>query len=181
MAKDGFTAKVHDALSDTMNLPPEFLSFLPQFIAQNPVSTLDHGTGYEVGYDQITSPVNITGTTEASPTTVIAGSEHAFDGSPVIAEFFSPSVLPPTVASQALIIMLFEGSTEIGRWGDIRSPSASLNAIPVTLRYRFTPSAGNHTYSIEAFVSSVTGTPAIQAGAGGSAAYLPAYLRFTKV
>ena len=164
-----------------MNLPAEFLSFLPQYVAQNPVSTLDRGPGYEIGYDQITSPVDITSTTEASPTTVIAGSEHAFDGSPVIAEFFSPSVNPPTVASSALVIMLFEGSTEIGRLADIRSASTNFNAGPVASRYRFNPSAGNHTYSIAAIVGSVTGTPAIVAGAGGTADYLPAYLRFTKV
>jgi len=159
---------VHDTLivRDKIQLSPQSRSTLP---------------GAVIGYDQITTTVNITGTAEATPTTVIPGSTYIFDGAPVWAEFFSPSVNPPSVASQALIICLFEGATEICRWGDIRSASASFNANPITLRYRFTPSPGNHTYSIKAFASSVTGTPAVQAGAGGAATDMPAYLSFTKV
>jgi len=36
---DGLSDRVRDVLRDTLNLPAEFLSFLPQYIAQNPVST----------------------------------------------------------------------------------------------------------------------------------------------
>jgi hypothetical protein len=47
--------------------------------------------------------------------------------------------------------------------------------------YRFTPSAGSHTYSFGATASSTTGTPQIGAGAGGGAVQAPAFLRILKV
>jgi hypothetical protein len=52
--------------------------------------------------------------------------------------------------------------------------------VPIIARYRFTPSAANHTYSIAAWVNSTTGTPVVGAAPGNSSG-VPAYLRFTKV
>ena len=44
---------------------------------------------------------------------------------------------------------------------------------------RLTPSNASHTYSIRGFVTSGTGVAA--AGAGGSTALMPAFIRITKV
>jgi len=182
MANDGFTAKVHDALSDTMNLPAEFLSFLPQFIAQNPVPTVGDDAGKEIGYDQISSPVNIVGTTQATATTIIAGSEHEFDGSFVMAEFFSPTITTPSSGAGAnVVICLFEGSTCIGLMAVVTTPASAIAEYCITAKLRFEPSAGLHTYSIKAFATSTTGTPSVQAGSAGSGNEVPAYLQFTKV
>jgi hypothetical protein len=44
---------------------------------------------------------------------------------------------------------------------------------------RFTPTAASHTYTVTVFGSSAAG--AVGAGAGGTAAYVPAFIQFTKV
>lgn len=140
----------------------------------------DTAPGAEIGYDQITANVTITGLTDATSTTVIAGSAHTFDGNPVIAEFYTPNVSMPTVNNQAFIVCLFEGATQLARIADVRNQGTA-GGLPILARYRFTPAAGSHTYSIKAFVSSTTGTPIVAAGPGGVGTDSPAYLRFTKV
>ena len=171
MAKDGFTAKVHDALSDPMNLPAEFLSFLPQYIAQNPVSTLDHGTGYEIGYDEITAPVAVTSASEAAPTTIITCAEHSFDGNLVLAEVYFPYLTPSVGGS--IGISLYEGSTELA------AITSNLSQVGGTYLYRFTPSAGTHTYTVGGYDSGGAGSAG--AGPGGTTQFAPAFIRFTKV
>jgi hypothetical protein len=139
--------------------------------------------GFEIGYDQITSSVNVTGTTEGTATTIIAGSSYTYDGAPVLATFFTPFIQDPGGAgNQQITVSLWEGATEITRLGIyFTAISAPQIAAGVTFVYRFTPSAAAHTYSVLAHVNTVTGTPLIGAGAGGVAAYSPAFLRFTKV
>ena len=136
----------------------------------------------EIGYDQITATVNVTSTSDTAPTTIIAGSAHTFDGAPVIAEFFSPVVVTPSLAAGNLTgITLFEGASSLAVLAEIITPAAANTKVPVLLRFRFTPSAGSHTYGIGAWATNTTGTPAVVAGASGSGAFVPAYLRFTKV
>ncbi len=137
--------------------------------------------GQEIGYDQITGNVNIASTTEATGTTIITCAEHLFDGAPVIAEFFSPMIITGTVSGMEVIISLFESSTQIGRFGICQTPAAAAAFFPWYSRYRFTPSAGRHTYTVTAFATNTTGTPSVQAGSGGTGAQMPAFVRFTKV
>ena len=137
--------------------------------------------GWEFGYDQITSNVNIVSTTESSGTTVLTAAAHTFDGSPVIAEFFAPVLYSGTSSSNDLIVSLFEGATQIGRLFD-----NGINGLGLfrggMARVRLTPSAGSHTYKVTAFNNvGASGSPFVAAGAGGTGAYNPAYLRFTKV
>lgn len=138
--------------------------------------------GYEIGYAQVTANVNITDTAEATGTALITCGPFTYDGAPVMAEFFAPAVLPPNVISDAVIFSIFEGSTQLGRIAAFQNQvSGTSEANNVTGRYRFTPSAGSHTYLLCAFVAVTTGTPKIFAGSGGVGGYLPAFLRFTKV
>ncbi len=138
--------------------------------------------GFEIGYDQITSGVNVTGTAEATPTTIITCAAHTFDGAPVLAQFFSPQVAMPTGTNSTLGISLWEGSTELGAMGFKRTDlTAAQDYHVISAFYRFTPSAASHTYLLRAWVSVTTGTPSIGAGAGGVGANVPAFLRFTKV
>lgn len=134
-------------------------------------------------YDQITAGVNITSTAEATPTTIITSSAITFDGNPVMAEFYAPFVLCDTgAANDQVQILLFEGTTELGRLAQIRSLNATFAYVaPVHVATRFTPSAGSHTYKICAYATSTTGTPAVGAGAGGTGTVFPAYLRFFSV
>jgi len=134
--------------------------------------------GTEIGYDQITAPVTIVSTTEATGTTIITCGSHTFDGAPVMAEFFAPSAY--IVGSSAEnFISLFEGATQIGRLVDLFVGGSSV-VTPLVGKLRFTPSAGIHTYTVTGYYSAVIGAN-IRAGAGGTGAYVPAYVRFTKV
>jgi hypothetical protein len=137
----------------------------------------------EIAYAEITSGVNITGTTSGGATTVISPGAITFDGGLVLVEVFSPAILCDTGAVGDLFnCSLFEGSTELGRLAQIRSLSTAIrNAVPMYAAYRFTPSAGSHTYTIRCYVTATTGTPVFNAGAGGTNAYLPAFVRFTKI
>ena len=148
-------------------------------VAHNTDGT-DKGGGGEIGYTQITANANITDTVEATATALISPGALTFSGAAVWCEFFTACLFYPTgAAGQNIQVCLFEGSTEIARLvsGKVNSITAQL-IIPAFAKYRFTPSAGSHTYKITGFVTAVTGTPAIGAGPGGTAAFPPAYVRF---
>jgi hypothetical protein len=134
--------------------------------------------GAEVGYDQITANVTVSATVEASGTTVITAAAHTFDGAAVVAEFFSPSLAP--ASNDFIIVSLFEGATQIARFGQVGGGNAANPASTAfCARLRFTPTAASHTYTVTAIRSATNGT--IFAGLSGTGAYVPAYLRFTKV
>lgn len=138
--------------------------------------------GFEVGYDQITTGVNITATTLGTANTIIACAAHTFDGAAVLLTVFFPFVKIGSSAAAQIWVVLNEGGVNLGELGSLGYPSGTLSQImPWCLQYRFTPSAGNHTYTIAAFTNSTTGTPACGAGAAGSGAFVPAFARFTKV
>ncbi len=127
--------------------------------------------GFEVGYDQITAPVTVSSVTEATGTTVITCGAHTFDGSPVVATFFCGQAQP----GDAITVSLFEAATQITRLAVIAGGAN----ISLTGSYRFTPTAGSHTYTVTAFRASSNGT--LQAGAGGTGATAPCFIRFVKV
>lgn len=133
--------------------------------------------GWEFDYVEKTTDTNVTATTEASGDTVITSNATTFDGEPVIAEFFCPRFQHPATSSVAIVLSLFEGATQLGRFGVILDTGAT--NVPFLGRYRFTPSAGSHTYVTKAHVGGGTGV--IHAGSGGTSGEFPAYLRFTKV
>ncbi len=138
--------------------------------------------GFEIKYTQITAPVNITDTSEATATALISPGAIVFDGGPVIVEFFGLITCDTAAATDTVTITLFEGATQITRLGSVRSVvAATPNLIAEYLGFRFTPTAASHTYKLCAFATSATGTPQITAGAGGTGGNSPAFLRFTKV
>lgn len=134
--------------------------------------------GFEIGYDQITASVTISSNTEATGTSVIAGTSYTFDGSPVIAHFFCPRADSPT--TNAMIISLFESTTQIGRLVVIQPEGAATVRSGESAFLRFTPSAGAHTYSVTAFAQTA-GSGIVVAGLAGTGAQVAAFLRFTKV
>lgn len=134
--------------------------------------TWSYPPGHEIGYDPITAPVTVSSTTEATPTTVIACAQHTFDGGAVLLQVFANYWNGPAAGNIRLV--LFESTTEITRLA-----FNGLGQVQLAAAYRFTPSAGAHTYTIGAFVSGTTGV--VNAGAGGATADNPAFARFTKV
>jgi hypothetical protein len=137
--------------------------------------------GFEIGYDQITASVNITGTGSTTPNTIITSSSYTFDGSPVILSFYSSQVALPTVSGDQVTIALWEGATDLGILATMRTESATQEYKPVFIQYRFTPTVGAHVYLVRAWATATTGTPSIGAGAGGVNTNVPAFTRFTKV
>jgi hypothetical protein len=127
--------------------------------------------GFEIGYDQITADVAVASTTEATGTTIIT-----------CAEFFTSAVQTGTTAGNFVQACLFEGATEIARLFAVVTPVSVALVVGQTAKVRFTPTVGAHTYTVTAFIGAGTsGSPKIEAGAGGTAVQPPAFIRFTKV
>lgn len=139
--------------------------------------------GFEIVYAQITSNANITDTSEATATALITAGPATYDGGAVLLEFFTILLVPDTnAAGDFTIVTLFEGSTQLTRLASVRTVVTAANCeVSVVGKYRFTPTAGSHTYKVCGFVPSTTGTPTISAGLGGTGALSPAYCRVTKV
>jgi hypothetical protein len=138
--------------------------------------------GFEIGYDQITASVTVASTTEATGTTIISAAAHTFDGALVLAHFFAPLGQVNTIVGGTMTVSLFEGATQIARFGAVVQPAGGGANIdnPFTGFIRFTPTAASHTYTVTAF-NGGGGTGIIGAGVGGTGAYTAAFLRFTKV
>lgn len=139
--------------------------------------------GFEIAYAQVTSNKAITDTLEATGTALITIGPATFDGAPVLLEFFTVDLQSPTNAvGDVTVITLFEGATEITRLAIGRCyQTVSPNIFTVCAHYRFTPTAGSHTYKVCGFVTNTVGTPVISAGNGGVAGAPPAFVRITKV
>jgi hypothetical protein len=135
----------------------------------------------EVGYAQITSDVTVTATSEATATAVVSLPAITYEAVPHMIEFFACDARPNTgAAGQNITFVLFDSTTAVvGVWGRIATPAASGNLVPVHLAYRFTPTAASHTYNVKSWVSVTSGL--IQAGAGGTAAQGPAFLRVSRI
>lgn len=142
--------------------------------------------GYEFHYKEITSNVTVSGTTEASGTTIITCDATVFDGGAVMVEFYTPIVYNAiaTGGDEQVLISLFEGGTQITRLcRTYVNPATIYSLYTAAGRYRFTPTAASHTYTITAYRTATSGAAdgTIYAGSGGTAGLLPAFVRFTKV
>ena len=138
-------------------------------------------SGGEMAYNEFTSAVNPTATTEGTADTVVTASAFTADGvSAYMVEFFTPAARPDTgAAGRSLSFWLYEDGSSIGRVGFMPTPAAASDLKPVFTPRRLVPSGASHTYSIRASVSA--GTGAIDAGAGGAGNQPPGFIRIRKV
>lgn len=137
--------------------------------------------GKELDYVETTSNTSVTATSEGTANTVVTGNSVAYDGSTIILVEFSAYAMRADInaAARTLTLVLTDGGTALGWLGEIdTSVSASVIA-PVRVSRRLTPTAASHTYDVRAYVNAGTGV--VYAGAGGSGAAMPAYLRITRV
>lgn len=140
-------------------------------------------TTHELAYNQYTSPVSVTATTEGTANTVVTASSVTYDGTAVMIEFYSPRVLTAT-ASDAIVDFVLRDDTagaSIGLLGRVRGSASAGNVLLETatrLATRITPSAGARVYSIRAFVNTGTGT--VGGAAGGIGAVVPGFIRITR-
>lgn len=144
-----------------------------------PYATVGKGSalssGAERAYDQATSNPAITHTSSGTADSVIAGSSHNYDGTPVMVEFYTAGVVIPS-GSGTFRIGLFESGTLLCVLAEIQSPAASTMEVPVLAKTRLTPTPGLHQYDVKAWVGGGTVSIAGLAASG----YGPAYLRITK-
>lgn len=170
-AQEGTTARL-------VKIGDQFMAAITKKMLTDIEGAVTGAAGTEIGYDQITAPVTVASTTEATGTLIIPGSAHAFDGAKVYAEFYCPRVIGGT-NGYTVTISLFEGSTQIFRMAVVGGAAVASGGFqtPVCISVPFTPSAGNHTYKITAHCPE---SAQIYCGVGGTATDAPAYLKFTK-
>ena len=136
----------------------------------------------EMDYAQITANANITATVQGSANTLITGNSVAYDGSTVVlVEFFTQGIRTPSPSGGFAIINLWEDGADIGQMVVAQTPAAVQMIVPAYAARRITPSNASHTYSIRGWCSATTGTPRIDAGAGGAGTASPAFLRISRV
>lgn len=138
--------------------------------------------GYEFGYTEFTSNVNVTGTTEAASNVVVSAPAIAFDGNTrVIIEFYSPvAAADPNADGRDLYLVLYDGTNYLGRIATRRGRGSGASATynELMARRRLTPAAGTITYSVRALVTAGTGV--VGGGPGGSGQNMPGYIRIMK-
>ena len=173
--EDRVSEVVRGILSDSTQLPAEFISSLPQIVAQNPVP--GSAIGKELDYVQITT--NYTNATTGF-TSIIDGSPISFGVSTRIKiEFFSPLV-ELSGAGVSGIIELFDGSTDLCELAGITSNSGTgVVDRPAKSEMFLTASAGTHTYHIKARMLTA-GSILVAAGTGSGATTAPAWYRVTR-
>lgn len=138
------------------------------------VGPLTSAGSAQLAYGQWTSTVNITATTEATANTIVTASAFTADGSSTyLVESFIPSATKGVTYTQ---FWLYEGSSSIGAFGvqGVAGAGQSLK-----LEAHVLPAAGSRTYSLRGSVDAPTGTAT--GGAGGAGAYVPGFIRVTKV
>lgn len=142
-----------------------------KFLAGDGSWAVPPSAGAQLDYAQIIAPASSTATA-APGGTIITGNSIVFDGSRVKVEFFTPQFQPAGASST---FILWRDGSEVGRF---EYDWASTSKFPLTLQTFDTPAAGAHTYKLTLF--SNTGTNVVAAGAGGTGALVPAFLRVTK-
>lgn len=136
------------------------------------------GSGGELTYDQWTTTVNITATTEATANTIVTASAYTFDGATVaLIEFFCPFVTTSATANQVVRLWLYEDGSSIGELARVRGyTTAASFQHTVTASRHMTPSAASHTYSIRGS-NTIAGTSSASADTGGAGLLVPGYIR----
>lgn len=134
--------------------------------------------GDQLDYAQITADVTaITATTEGTAVSVIAGNSITYDGSKVKVEAWTPGYKSAATQNRIFFVVLCD-STVVGQ-AIVLSNGTGENE-PVKIEAFHTPTAAAHTYALKAFVENASFAGTVRAGAGGSGAVLPAFLRITK-
>jgi hypothetical protein len=140
-------------------------------------TTLPPVAGGELAYAEKTTNTTVTGTSAATGQTIVTAPPITLDGAtPIIVEFFTPIVVTPG-ANVATLFNFFDGATDLGYATQAMAAGSVVN-FPLMARRKLTPSAGDHTYSVRAWVPSGTGT--VYGGVGGQGNWFPSYIRISR-
>ncbi len=130
--------------------------------------------GDEIDYVQITSDASTTTSVDA-----ITGNAVTYDGATRICIQVYCSQVSNGGAGATAEVYLYEGSTDLGRLGNVYNPSARADVPLYCVRF-LTPSTGSHTYKVKLVHGNTASTVSMLAGAGGAGTAMPAFLRITK-
>lgn len=136
---------------------------------------------YQIAYVEFTSNANTSAVTEGTATSLASLGAQAFDGvSTYQIEMWAPTWAIDT-ATRDLLVILHDGTSAIGQLFAGRNIGANLANGDFYVRRIFVPAAGSRTYSIRGYVVGGAATASVIAGVGGSAAYLPGFIRLSIV
>lgn len=139
---------------------------------------IDRNAKLVVSHTEITSSVNITATTIGTANTVITASAITLDGATSFDfEMGSPTVDTPNVTNGSVTFVLYEDGANRGKILDVTEVQNTRVGAGVA-KIRFVPTNASHTYTLRAYVNGGTGV--VQAGAGTTSTYAPAYLRISR-
>jgi len=136
----------------------------------------------EIAFNQWTSNVVITASTEASAQQIIQTGSFAYDGKPVMLEFYCSNVQCPLPAGGQLLINLWDNNVDYGRLAQLIHPGGTAPfCVTVLAKRRWTPSVGNHDFSLRGWLAGGGTTAQISAGAGtGTGMNVPMFVRVTR-
>ena len=167
---DQVTSIVQKILSDSTQLPSEFISSLPQIVAQNPVSTAKT-SGMRIASATTTSTVTTTGTTFAGGTDIL-GSALKFTASGSNSYIVRVSALAwqNSVINENFAKLNLDGA-DGGFMAAAHIEVAGHLECLAGVAY-ITPAAGEHSVNVRVH-SNAAGTLTVLGGAGGAASNLP--------
>ena len=134
----------------------------------------------ELAYTEHVAAVNLSGNDESTGANIVLGPAIALDGSPVLLEYFAPLIVTEAGSGARVSLCFLMDNASIGIAAQIRNETSVQAEKPVTIRRRFTPPAGSHAFGVRGWSSG--GVPGVvYAGAGGSGAYMPGFLRVSRL
>lgn len=148
-------------------------------MANSAFTPLALGVGQEVAYEERTSNFTTTATTEGTAAVVVTADAFVADGaSAYLIEFYAPRWFGSAANAQCNLI-IHDGTNSLGFFY-MGTLATTAEVMGVCAQRRLVPTAGSKTYSIRAYTGAAT-TLTISAGSGGAAAFVPAFVRITKV
>lgn len=133
-----------------------------------------------VAYQEFTSNVPVTGTTEGGATTIVTAGAFTPDGtSAYLVEFYACEARPNGAAGGTLTVYLYLDGSSIGRICGVVDPAAASMFVPLYGARRLIPSNASHTFSVRA--ADNAGSGRIDGGAGGSGNLMPGYIMVTRL
>jgi hypothetical protein len=139
----------------------------------------DYLPGYLFASAEITSPVTVSATVEATPDDVVSSGAFTYLSTPVRIEFYAPRVDVGGTAGSWTILNLWDDTTELTRIAAVtHTAGTQVVEVPVYAVRYLTPTAASHTYKIRAWRINSNGS--VQAGGGAAGQFAPAGIRVTK-
>lgn len=165
---NNFADEVRSVLSDATNLPDDFLNYLVQWNAMNPVKARQGSSLALIAYGTHTANVTATGTTFATGTALFNGIEFTDTGSGNYLLSVRALSWTNDTANKTNFLSVSLDGAEAGKMGSsgFTSPTFSMNC---SFDGFFQAAPGNHTVKPVFWVNGGTGTIFGDVGGAGKA------------